>query len=166
MWHTGGQWIARDLCNKCLVCNTSNNLSSTTRASSKGWNERVSSHGPHLSPVNTKHLYNICTMLDQCRRRWDDAVQMLYKCFEFAGSPLNRARLHVVGPYNFSEPSKHNTWFNVWPSQHTVANIKATLVYRVVFAPKTSVDYLYEISVNCTTLNTPSQSKSDISVQS
>ena len=36
-------------------------------------------------PVNTKHLYNICTMLGQCRRRWADVVQMLYKCFVFAG---------------------------------------------------------------------------------
>ena len=36
-------------------------------------------------PVNTKHLYNICTMLDQRRRRWADVVQMLYKCFVFAG---------------------------------------------------------------------------------
>ena len=39
-----------------------------------------------ISPVNTKHLYDICTMLDQRRRRWDDVVQMLYKCFVFAGS--------------------------------------------------------------------------------
>ena len=36
-------------------------------------------------PVNTKHLYNICTKLDQRRRRWADVVQMLYKCFVFAG---------------------------------------------------------------------------------
>ena len=35
--------------------------------------------------ANTKHLYNICTMLDQRRRRWADVVQMLYKCFVFAG---------------------------------------------------------------------------------
>ena len=27
--------------------------------------------------VNTKHLYNICTMLDQSQRRWADVVQML-----------------------------------------------------------------------------------------
>ena len=27
--------------------------------------------------VNTKHLYNICTMLDQ-RRRWADVVEILY----------------------------------------------------------------------------------------
>ena len=36
-------------------------------------------------PVNTKHLYSIYTMLDQRRRRWVNAVQMLYKCFAFAG---------------------------------------------------------------------------------
>ena len=30
------------------------------------------------NPVNTKHLYYICTMLDQRRRRWADIVQMLY----------------------------------------------------------------------------------------
>ena len=36
-------------------------------------------------PINKKtHLYNICTMLDQRRRRWADIVQMLYKCFIFA----------------------------------------------------------------------------------
>ena len=28
-------------------------------------------------PVNTKHFYGICTMLDQRRRRWADVVQML-----------------------------------------------------------------------------------------
>ena len=39
-------------------------------------------------PVNTKHLYNICTMLDQRRRRWVDVVQMLHKCFVFAGNHL------------------------------------------------------------------------------
>ena len=31
--------------------------------------------------VNTKHLYNICTMSVQRLRRWTDIVQMLYKCF-------------------------------------------------------------------------------------
>ena len=33
----------------------------------------------------TKHLYNICTMLDQRRRRWAGVVQMLYKCFVSVG---------------------------------------------------------------------------------
>ena len=36
-------------------------------------------------PANTKHLYTICIMLDQRRRRWADVVQMLYKCFVFLG---------------------------------------------------------------------------------
>ena len=36
-------------------------------------------------PANTKHLYNICTMPDQRRRRWADVVQMLFKCFVFSG---------------------------------------------------------------------------------
>ena len=38
-----------------------------------------------LYPANTKHLYNISTMLDQRRRRWADVVEMLYKCFVLAG---------------------------------------------------------------------------------
>ena len=40
------------------------------------------------NPVTTKHLCDICTMLDQRRRRWVDIVQMLYKCFEFAGNAV------------------------------------------------------------------------------
>ena len=28
----------------------------------------------HTHPVNAKHLYNICTMLDQRRRRWADIL--------------------------------------------------------------------------------------------
>ena len=48
----------------------------------------LAGRGEHYTslPANTKHLYNICTMLDQRRRRWSDVVQMLYKCFVFAGS--------------------------------------------------------------------------------
>ena len=40
-----------------------------------------------MLPVNIKHLYNICTMLDQRQRGWAVVVQMLYmyKCFVFAG---------------------------------------------------------------------------------
>ena len=33
-------------------------------------------------------MHNICTMLDQRRRRWADIVQVLYKCFVFAGAGL------------------------------------------------------------------------------
>ena len=39
-------------------------------------------------PVNAKHQYNICTMLDQRRRRWANVVQKLYKCFVSAGVGL------------------------------------------------------------------------------
>ena len=35
------------------------------------------------NPANTKHLYNIHTMLDQRRRRWADLVEVLCKCFVF-----------------------------------------------------------------------------------
>ena len=50
----------------------------------------VEGHGEMLrwllaNPLNTKHLCNLCTVLDQRRRRWADFVQMLYKCFVFAG---------------------------------------------------------------------------------
>ena len=38
-----------------------------------------------IFPANTKHLYNICTTSAQRLRRWSDIVQMLYKCFVFAG---------------------------------------------------------------------------------
>ena len=39
-------------------------------------------------PSKQKHLHNICTMFDQRRRRWAGVVQMLYKCFVFAGMVL------------------------------------------------------------------------------
>ena len=37
------------------------------------------------NPVNTKHLYNICTASAQRLRRWSNIVQMLCKCFVLAG---------------------------------------------------------------------------------
>ena len=37
------------------------------------------------NPIITKKMYNICTMLDQRRRPWADAVHMLCKCFVFSG---------------------------------------------------------------------------------
>ena len=43
---------------------------------------------PYSIAVNTKHLYNICAMLDQRRRRWAHVVQMLYKCFVFSGHDI------------------------------------------------------------------------------
>ena len=38
-----------------------------------------------MFPVNTEHLYDIFTMLDRRRRRRAGVVQMLCKCFVFAG---------------------------------------------------------------------------------
>ena len=47
--------------------------------------DRLSVSSTHIYPVNTKHLYNIYTMLDQRRRRWADVVYMLYKWSVLAG---------------------------------------------------------------------------------
>ena len=50
-------------------------------------------------PLSTKHLYNICTMLDQRRRRWADVIcytKMLYKCFVFAGFDNLIEKLNLI----------------------------------------------------------------------
>ena len=48
--------------------------------------EPMLSHIHDIHPTNTKHLYNIYTMLEQSRRRWADIVGYIcYKCFVFAG---------------------------------------------------------------------------------
>ena len=36
-------------------------------------------------------------MLAQRRRRWADVVQMLYKCFEFAGQRYMKCKYRTVG---------------------------------------------------------------------
>ena len=56
-----------------------------TSDSVQGWDYDARANVTSYIPVNAKHLYNICTMLAQCRRRWADVVQMLYKCFVFVG---------------------------------------------------------------------------------
>ena len=48
------------------------------------------------NPKNMKHLYKICKMLDQHRRRWADVVQMLYKCFVFTGMDLSHPYEYVL----------------------------------------------------------------------
>ena len=71
------------------------------------------------NPVNTKHLYNICTMLDQRRRRWADVVQMLYKCFASAGKVINITGVIVftnwcVHPVNRFNPNyMYNNVYNL-----------------------------------------------------
>ena len=57
-------------------------------------NDKIQTHQSRTSSnpirVNTKHLYDICRMLDQRGRRWADVGQMLYKCFGFVG-------MHLIG---------------------------------------------------------------------
>ena len=38
-------------------------------------------------PVKAKHLYSICTMMDQRQRRWAAVVRMVYAWFSFTGMP-------------------------------------------------------------------------------
>ena len=61
-------------------------------------------------PTNTKHLYSICTRLDQRRRRWADVVQ---KCFVFAGlSVITLISQHQI--YT-------QCWLNAGPVSQTLA---------------------------------------------
>ena len=67
-----------------------------------------------MHPVHTKHLYNICTMLGQRRRRWTDVVQMLYKCFVFSEHmiwTLMRSRSPAwYSGFNFNSSTPPLTW--------------------------------------------------------
>ena len=66
--------------------------------------------GTRIISANTKHLYNICTMLDQRRRRWADVVQMLYKCFVFDGMLLQSNKYEMWT----------QCWSNAWPPSPAV----------------------------------------------
>ena len=55
--------------------------------------------GLRPSRQTQKHLYNICTMLDQRRRRWAGVAQMLYKCFVFAGVLISYLSLFYFHNY-------------------------------------------------------------------
>ena len=50
---------------------------------------RLKLHLYNAIPANTKYLYNICTKLNQRRRRRVDVVQVFYKCFVFAGMSVH-----------------------------------------------------------------------------
>ena len=45
--------------------------------------------------VRIWHLHNMYTMLDQRRRHRTDVVQMLYKCFVFAGIYRRQILTHI-----------------------------------------------------------------------
>ena len=72
-------------------------------------------------PSNPKHLYNICTMLNQRRRRWADVVQMLYQCFVFLEIPKTSLSelpfLHIL-----EQPLR--CWFNSGSPSLTLARNK------------------------------------------
>ena len=74
-------------------------------------------HSTQGCPANTNNLYNICTMLDQRRRRWADVVQLLYKCFVLAVFSLHC--------YN------HGEYFLCDKSSHRAHDIIATLNQRI-----------------------------------
>ena len=58
--------------------------------------------------ISTKHLYNIFTMLDQRRRRLADVVQMLCKCFVFAGisPPVTQTIEKIIGDRSMRKHTK------------------------------------------------------------
>ena len=66
------------------------------------WDAYVAPAQARSIPVNTKHLYDICTMLDQ--RRWSDVVQMSYKCFVFAGIARCPNSPHTVRNHRTKSP--------------------------------------------------------------
>ena len=90
--------------------------------------------------ANTEHLYNICTMLAQRRRRWANVVQMLYKCFAFAGIVSRGTGNKCIWPHNWTwqavvkQTFLANTrrWTNgdlmLAQSRRRWVNIKSTLV--------------------------------------
>ena len=83
----------------CLISKIVNLLISNTRSTLRP--VCSDSYSPGGAPVNTKHLYNFCTMLGQRRRRWAGVVQMLYKCFEFAGLLCSLPRVRGGGGYGW-----------------------------------------------------------------
>ena len=79
-------FLSRADFSRCLLHGRDHRWKSTSRLIVKWWCCTLSC--PSLPPSKHKTLYDICTMLDQRRRRWADVVQMSYKCFVFAGRLL------------------------------------------------------------------------------
>ena len=73
-------------------------------------------------PVNTKHFYNICTMLDQRRRRWKNVIQMFCVC---RGIAAGLVLLTACGDY---KPTPTQCLLNVGPVSPLVASIHSILV--------------------------------------
>ena len=73
-----------------------------------------------FNPVNTKHLYNIGTMLDQHRRCWSDVVQMCW-----LGIAAGLVLLTAGGDY---KPTPTQCLLNVGPVSPVLASIHSVLV--------------------------------------
>ena len=96
------------------------------------------SHKSRNYPANSKHVYNIYTMLVQRLWRWSNIVQILYTCFEFAGWSLESvvfysSYLHVWAHIDHTDrviyaltsrismiPLIHETWKNTGPTSDSV----------------------------------------------
>ena len=65
-----------------------------------------------LNPANTKHLHNICTMLDQRLRRWADVVQMLHK-FVVLADLAGKTHAQVLSQHicNGGRKTLESCWF-------------------------------------------------------
>ena len=70
----------------------------------------------------TKHLYNICTMLDQRLRRWTNIVQLVYTCFVFAGMAAFNQQFADVLDAGFNIPCGA-PWPTHLESQHNLHSV-------------------------------------------
>ena len=65
----------------------------------------------HRIYLNTNHLHKFCTMLDQRWRRWANLVQILKKCFVFAGVCIWHITMSIS--YFYSILFSHWLWMFV-----------------------------------------------------
>ena len=75
-------------------------------------------------------------MLDQRRRRWAGVVQMLYKCYVFAGLQVTDhviSDLHHINPFRENNQGRHLK--KAAKTQHLL------YLYFVFFAPKAASEY-------------------------
>ena len=87
-------------------------------------------------PANTKHLHNICTKVDQCRRRWADVLQLFYKCFVFAVMPSARisimGHIKVWGNFNLVIMVAHVLHLKMLQSKNDLTIIMYSVVYTLL----------------------------------
>ena len=75
------------------------------------------------NPANSKHLYSICTTTAQRLRRWSNIVQMLNKCFVFAGNAtyhISSIAVHTPGVLWICNVSYGMCDFIVWENTNVV----------------------------------------------